>query len=92
MIPGGTEGVFLYRQNSKVATMHIFPVQDSSVYARNIYREEDILVTILCMVFAVPRLISFTHRNNEVLILPSKQLMKIEHINLVFQSELIPRR
>lgn len=73
--------------------MHIFPVQDSSVYARNTYRGGDILMTTLCMVFAVPRkLISFALKNNELLILPSNQLMKIEHINLVFESELIPRR
>lgn len=45
------------------------------------------------MVFAVPtRLISFTHTNNEVLILISKQLMKIEHINLVLEPELTPER
>lgn len=73
--------------------MHIFPVQDSSAYARNTYREGDILMTSLCMVFAVPRrLISFTHTINEILVLPSKQLVKTEHINLVFQPELIPRR
>lgn len=45
------------------------------------------------MVFAVPtRLISFTHTINEVLILPSKQLMKSEHINLASEPELIPER
>lgn len=73
--------------------MHIFLVQDSSAYARNTYRKGDILMTTHCMVFPVPRrLISFTHTINEVLILPSKQLMKMEHTNLAFEPELIPRR
>lgn len=50
-------------------------------------------MTTLCVVFAVPTiLISFTHVINEVLILPSKQLMKMEHINLVLEPELIPER
>lgn len=57
------------------------------------FREGRILMTALCMVFAVPtRLMSFTHTINEVLILLSKQLMKIQHLNLVSEPELIPER